>query len=109
MWKGSVIAIALILVSAVCALGCSSEICSLPETSQGSCHQHSQSAPHPSGHECFHKAATPEQASNPAPVLDATLLVDAAITGPDTIQLPGSIIPAILESPPREPDLNLRV
>jgi hypothetical protein len=108
MWKGSVIAIALILVSAVCALGCSSEVCDLPAASQGSCHQHSQSAPHPSGHECFHKAATPEQASNAAPVLDATCTAQVVV-GSCEVQIIDASLPAVLASPPLEPLLTLRV
>ena len=108
MWRGSAIAVALILVSAICALGCSAEICNLPETSQGSCHQHSQSAPHPSVHECFHKAAAPEQASNPAPILDATFLARAIVV-PCPVQIFHGVVPAILASPPLEISLNLRV
>jgi hypothetical protein len=109
MWKGSVIAVALILVSAVCALGCSSEICDLPAAPHESCHQHSQNAPHPSGHECFHKAATPQQAFSVAPVLDAILLPDAEIAAPLTFQSLSGVIPDILESPPTRLDLILRV
>ena len=108
MWKGSAIAVALILVSAICALGCSSEICNLPEAPQGSCHQHSQSAPQPAGHECFHKAAAPEQASNPAPILDAAFALEAVVI-PCYGQIFDGFVPAILSSPPLEPALNLRV
>jgi hypothetical protein len=109
MWKGSVIAVALILVSAVCAFGCSSEICDLPAAPQGSCHPHSQSAPHPAGHECFHKAATPEQASSPAPVLDATFMARTVVVVSCDVQIIDASIPAILTSPPLEPPLTLRV
>jgi hypothetical protein len=108
MGKGSVIAIALILVSAVCALGCSAEICDLPAAPHESCHQHPVNAPQQSGHECFHKAATPEQACRLAPVLDVSFIARTVVVSCD-VRIIDASLPAVLASPPLEPALTLRV
>ena len=55
-------------------LGCSSEICDLPADSAGELPSAFPGVLRITAHECFHKAATPEQASNPAPVLDASFI-----------------------------------
>jgi hypothetical protein len=107
MWKGSLLAVTLILITAVCVMGCSFEVCNVPEA-QGSCHQHSQNSTHQSGHECFHKAVSPEQASTVAPFLSVVLMVHA-LPAP-SFDLPGSLAPGVVESPPIvDPALTLRI
>jgi hypothetical protein len=109
MWKGSFLAVALILITAVCVMGCSAEVCNLPEV-HGSCHQHSQSSTHPAGHECFHKAVSPEQASTFTPLSNMALLPIAVLIAPRIVDFPGYVVPAVVESPPVvDPALTLRI
>jgi hypothetical protein len=108
MWKGSLVAGALILITAVCVMGCSAEDCSSPEA-HGSCHQHSQKPDHQKGHECFHKAVSPETTSTFAPFLNVAL-IPQALVATDPIDLPGGLIPGVVESPPAvDPALTLRI
>lgn len=72
MWKGSILAVALILITAICAMGCSAEVCDLPQA-QTHCHQHSKGSSQEPAHECFHKAMSPQQTPDLAPLLSVDL------------------------------------
>jgi hypothetical protein len=107
MWKGSLIAVVLILITAVCVMGCSVEDCNLP-AAQGSCHQHSQKPDHQQGHECFHRAVSPQQGSVQTPFVDFILF--PYVPAPAAPAVEYSIVCEVVGSPPVvDPTLTLRI
>jgi len=96
-----VIAVALILMCAMCALTCSGEV--LPQPQHASCHPHSQ-APSQS---CIHKASRVVDASAHAPELIAvgSTADEELLT---ILEVPAMLIER-QKSPPGPPRLILRI